>query len=424
MNKYGKFSISEIDGKNFAKLSGDKNKIHLNNLYGYNSSFNNKICHGCLVLIKFLKLVKLQKIISRFNNYNISINFIRHFNYKDEITIVKEIKNYRYILYQNNQICAEINIIDEFLFFDEKLKLKKVDRPNLTVNKIYKKIEKITIVLCYLSKYVGVIYPGENSLIKKISINYRKQEKINNNLIKTYSKKIDRRLPIIKNKIIFRNYRIDFESLERPKLIQKFQKISLPLVKKIKSIKNNILIVGASSGIGFDVLNFLKINKNVKIIATYHKNNILIKQKNIIVKKINIEKDLKILKKIIIKYQPLTIYYFPTPKIISNQKNNNLKKVYNKFYYDIPLKIIRFSEKYKVKFFYPSTIFSKENSSYVEIKKKAERNLTKIKLKNTKLSILRVHPINTKQNLSILNVNIPNFRDILKTNKEYQKKFF
>ena len=194
MNKYGKFSISEIDGKNFAKLSGDKNKIHLNNLYGYNSSFNNKICHGCLVLIKFLKLVKLQKIISRFNNYNISINFIRHFNYKDEITIVKEIKNYRYILYQNNQICAEINIIDEFLFFDEKLKLKKVDRPNLTVNKIYKEIEKITIVLCYLSKYVGVIYPGENSLIKKISINYRKQEKINNNLIKTYSKKIDRRL--------------------------------------------------------------------------------------------------------------------------------------------------------------------------------------------------------------------------------------
>ena len=196
------------------------------------------------------------------------------------------------------------------------------------------------------------------------------------------------------------------------------------MVKKIKSIKNNILIVGASSGIGFDVLNFLKINKNVKIIATYHKNNILIKQKNIIVKKINIENDLKILKKIIIKYQPLTLYYFPTPKIISNQKNNNLKKVYNKFYYDIPLKIIRFSEKYKVKFFYPSTIFSKENSSYVEIKKKAERNLTKIKLKNTKLSILRIHPINTKQNLSILNVNIPNFRDILKTNKEYQKKFF
>ena len=31
-----KFSISEKEGKNFAKLSGDKNKIHLDELYGYN----------------------------------------------------------------------------------------------------------------------------------------------------------------------------------------------------------------------------------------------------------------------------------------------------------------------------------------------------------------------------------------------------
>ena len=424
MSKYIKFSISEKNGENFAKLSGDKNKIHLDTLYGYNSAFQNKICHGCFVLIKFLKLVKLEKIVSGYDNYNLSINFIRHFNYKNEITIVREIKNYKYLLYQNNQLCAEINIVDKLFFNNEELILKKLDRQNLIINRSYKEIEKITIALCYLSKYVGVIYPGENSLIKTISINYKKQEKIDKNLIKTYSKKVDRRLPIIKNKIIFDNYKIDFESLERPKLIQKFKKISLPLVKKIKSIKNNILIIGASSGIGFDVLNFLKINKNIKIVATYHKNKILINKKNIVVKKIDIEKDLKVIKKIIMKYQPLTIYYFPTPKIISNQKKKELKKKYNKFYYDIPLKIIKFCEKYKIKFFYPSTIFFKKNSSYVEIKKKAEKNLTKVKLKNTKLNILRIHPINTKQNLSILNLNIPNFRDILETNKEYQKKFF
>ena len=57
-------------------------------------------------------------------------------------------------------------------------------------------------------------------------------------------------------------------------------------------------------------------------------------------------------------------------------------------------------------------------------KKKREKNLSKLKLKNSKIDILKIHPINTKQNLSILNINIPNFRDILETNKEYQDNFF
>ena len=60
--KLMKFTISERKEK-FCKLSGDKNKIHLDNLYGYNSAFNNKICHGCLVLIKFLRLIKIENLI-------------------------------------------------------------------------------------------------------------------------------------------------------------------------------------------------------------------------------------------------------------------------------------------------------------------------------------------------------------------------
>ena len=95
--KVMKFTISEREGKNFAKLSGDKNKIHLDNLYGYNSAFNNKICHGCLVLIKFLRLIKIENLISGYENFNIYINFIRHFNYKDRILIIKK-KKYLHIL--------------------------------------------------------------------------------------------------------------------------------------------------------------------------------------------------------------------------------------------------------------------------------------------------------------------------------------
>ena len=144
-------------------------------------------------------------------------------------------------------------------------------------------------------------------------------------------------------------------------------------------------------------MNLLKINKNIKIIATYYKNKIKLKNKNIIIKKIDIEKDLKTVKKIITKYHPLNIYYFSTPKILAEKKDKNLTKLYNKFYNIFPLKIIKFADKFKIKFFYPSTVFSNKNSSYVEIKKKAEKNLSKLKLKNSKIDILKIHPINTNK---------------------------
>jgi len=48
----------------------------------------------------------------------------------------------------------------------------------------------------------------------------------------------------------------------------------------------------------------------------------------------------------------------------------------------------------------------------------------KIKRYNLKVNICRIEEINTKQNLSFFNRNLPNFRDILNKNKNYQKKFF
>ena len=48
----------------------------------------------------------------------------------------------------------------------------------------------------------------------------------------------------------------------------------------------------------------------------------------------------------------------------------------------------------------------------------------KIKLKNTVLNVLKIREVNTKQNLSLLNKNLPNFRDLLNKDKIYQKKIF
>ena len=53
------FIISEKKGINFSRISGDYNKIHLDELTGYNSMFGEKICHGCLVILKTFKILDI-----------------------------------------------------------------------------------------------------------------------------------------------------------------------------------------------------------------------------------------------------------------------------------------------------------------------------------------------------------------------------
>ena len=60
-----KFIISESDGLLFSLKSGDHNKLHLDDLVGYNSIFGEKICHGSLVLSKVFKFIKLKNTINK-----------------------------------------------------------------------------------------------------------------------------------------------------------------------------------------------------------------------------------------------------------------------------------------------------------------------------------------------------------------------
>ena len=50
------FSITEKEGRLYSFKSGDFNRIHLDDLTGYNSLFGHKVCHGTLILQKSLKL--------------------------------------------------------------------------------------------------------------------------------------------------------------------------------------------------------------------------------------------------------------------------------------------------------------------------------------------------------------------------------
>ena len=52
------FNITKESGFRYAKRTGDNNKIHLNDLEGYNSLYGEKVCHGCNVFESFLKKEK------------------------------------------------------------------------------------------------------------------------------------------------------------------------------------------------------------------------------------------------------------------------------------------------------------------------------------------------------------------------------
>ena len=416
------FNITAKEGLNFSKLSGDNNPIHLNDTVGYNSLFGEKICHGCLVIIKFFNLINLEKIIKNKKKYFVKIIFFRHFSYQKKISIVK--KKNCFFFYQSQLIIAElkINFRNEISNFDlDNYKNFKID---IKKNKLSKN-KNISLALCNLSKYVGTIYPGENSIIREITVNYNNKFNFSEKKILIFSKKIDTRFPLIYNRMNYQKYDIEFQTLIRPKL--KPNKI-IP-TKKIKNIvkkmDDKIIIVGAGSGIGKELLGILKMNKKLKIVATYNKNKFLLKNKNIKTIQLDIEKSINKIKNLVNSMKKLKLYYFATPKINLDIKNKEYVNLYKRFYVKYPLDILNSFKGQNIEFFYPSTIYvDKIKTAYSQIKKVAETKLKKIASKNVKVNVLRIDEVNTKQNLSLSNKKLPSFIKLLNKNENYQKKIF
>ena len=420
------FVIKNSEGANFAKLSGDDNIIHINKTAGYNSMYGCNVVHGVLVILKFLKKIKLIK------NYSfIKIQFQKGFKYNIETKIKKIKKDKSKIIYelvQQNEVNANIQIgllpkkflIQNFkiITFKKNYYISKKMKKKFTCNYISSELK---IALCYLSKYVGTVYPGKNSLIKEINI-FNNNTDITNR-ISLNSSLLGKEFPLIANMLAYKNYNIEFKTMVRPVLKIKLGKLNKEILKEINLIKENILIIGASSGIGNDLLKLFLNNKKIKVIGTYYKNKIRENRKNLITKKLNIENDLKVVYEIIRKFYPIIIYYFPTPKIYFKTINDtNLIEQYEKYFIHIPIKIIKFANNFKSKFFYPSTTYHNVSSPYSSIKLKAEKKINKLKKLETKINVLRIPGINTKQNLSLLSQKLPDFRDLMMKKKEVLNK--
>ena len=105
---FNSFVIKDSEGTKFAKLSGDDNIIHINKMAGYNSMYGCNIVHGVLVILKFLKKIKLIK-----NYFFITIQFQKGFRYNIEIRIKKIKKDKSKIVFeliQQNEVNANIEI--------------------------------------------------------------------------------------------------------------------------------------------------------------------------------------------------------------------------------------------------------------------------------------------------------------------------
>ena len=167
------------------------------------------------------------------------------------------------------------------------------------------------------------------------------------------------------------------------------------------------------------------INKKINIIATFNNNKIKENNFNLRKKNIDISKKTRDIFKIIKKFYPLNIYYFATPSINNKMNNRSNFNLYRKFYVTIPMKIINYSHRYKCNFFYPSTEFinNKDSSDYSRFKSIFEKKISILR-KKLNINILRIPRINTKQNLSLFNEKLPNFRDILYKNTNFQKSIF
>lgn len=140
-----KFSIN--DNKKFSKISGDNNKIHIQKKHAKKFFIKQPIVHGANILIKAFKKTKFLK--KKFNYLEIV--------FKDFVNIDEKISEYL----NNNYLIIKG-------LYNNKIEIYK----NFNENRLFFKQKEIIDELLFISKYVGNISPGPDSLIQQIKLIY------------------------------------------------------------------------------------------------------------------------------------------------------------------------------------------------------------------------------------------------------------
>ena len=388
------------DNLKFAKISGDYNKIHIEEKYAKNFFFKYCVVHG--VNIVALSLSKFLKI--NCNNFffikELDIKFINYIEIGEKFTI--EVTNNKIIVKNdiNNKLVIRIKC--------KKFKvINKLNKHNILTEKKYyfdNLLNKDLInELLHLTKNIGTYIFGNGSLILKIHIQTQKKGKNRSSVIK-----------INKNAFQYylgsKNYKINCVVIK----IEPYKNENLKITSSKKFEKHlkgkSILIFGSNGILGSFTKNYLSKYKTNLHLVTKTKN----RKNSTFVKHYELNTiSFSNLKKILNKAYPDYIFYFISPKILRNNNKNINKKLYNlyKFYYvtifDKILKIIKNFKK-KIFIFFPSTVALDEKNKSFKYSK--EYKITKYlgeKLCKTKKSkkiipiSYRIDQIKSPQNYNI-----------------------
>ena len=461
MIKYEKLPIASRtfsleDQNNFAKFSGDFNPIHLNEKESIKTHAGQPIVHGIHLLMWAINVLEV----------NITVNTSIHVNFKSQVDLNTEVfahhdQQKNTILISNKdklKIYADIKIIDHDnsnhiqpknrevvfslnsnspeepniedilledknynLFGGSKIGLGKIFFPflvnNIGLNTVYE-------IAC-ISSIVGMKIPGKHSLFVSLDLDFSSYEN-QENYIKVNSK--HETLKIISINYHGINFKGDIKAFFRPEPSSTRSINDLKLEYKDRNLlsKKTVLVIGGSRGIGAYVTKLCAIMGG-EVTFTFNTNEedaqkiskeVTNDEKKIEYFKLDVT-DLKSIYKINKSFDH--IYYFATPKIISNESEDldiSLINKYHLFYVTSFEEVIKFFslKNKKSNFLYPSTTYINENregfKEYIASKIEGE-NLCKAFNRDLNIKILspRLPPLDTDQNLSIIPKNHANASD-------------
>lgn len=439
-----KYVINEQRQLDFAKLSNDFNPIHVDPLYAWRSMFGKQLVHGIhQVLICLEDLAKninekifIFKISAKFEspagvNETICIDNINFSETYSEYVI----KNERGLTLTTLKVHYKKKSFTNFNFkltnyTTSPLEPSNYAKENLAESLYYNKkflkelfkelssyVSPVNLaVLLASTRIVGMKYPGLNSIYSSFVFEFDEEANINNSVHYSVSDK-----HIVLNML---NIKLD-DTFVRGQ-IKAFIRPVAPKYKTLKELKGLLpvdsfknqraLIIGGTRGIGLQCLRLLA-NAGASTLFTYFKNS---NEADKIVKEfasesINtnyVQVDVSSLSKesleIIKAFNPTSIYYFATPKILSNNSNLD-EKLLQEFiyYYVIGLDKILVSLKSELKpiIFVPSTVYLDEKptnlSEYVIAKSASEMFLKLLEKKGYKIYNPRFPKVSTEQTMSL-----------------------
>lgn len=439
-----KYVINEQRQLDFAKLSNDFNPIHVDSLYAWRSMFGKQLVHGIhQVLICLEDLAKninekifISKISAKFEypagvNEIISIDNINFSETYSEYVIKNErgltlttIKvnykkksfndvKFKRIDYSMSPLeptnFAKENLVEP-LYYD-----KTFFKELFTYSSFYVSPVNLAVLLAS-TRIVGMKYPGLNSIYNAFTFEFNENANLSNSIHYSVSDK-HITLNMLNIKLDDTFIRGQIKAFIRP-VAPKYKTLKeLNGLLPVNSFKNQrALIIGGTRGIGLQCLRLLA-SAGASTMFTYFKNSneadkIVEEFANESINTNYLQVDVSNLSKesleTIKAFNPTSIYYFATPKILSNNSNldeNLLQKFIS--YYVIGLDKILVSLKSELKpiIFVPSTVYLDEKptnlSEYVIAKSASEMFLKLLEKKGYKIYNPRFPKVSTEQTMSL-----------------------